>query len=572
MRATDREPPSSCQASEGSRPFCNQFEEPLLLLFGLVGLVVAVGCAAVSGILLARDGARQREIAVRLAIGASRIALVRQVLVEGLLLATLAGLLGLLLSTWTADGLVALLSTRLEPMAVSFTIDSRTLAFATALTCLTVVAFSVAPAAVAARVDPGPTLKLGSHQLAVRRVGRTGSFFVIAQVAFSLLLLVAAALFLRSLVRLLTLDAGFARDNVLVVSADFLSSGDRAEAPPARAARADAAYRELLNRLSREPGVASASLSWVPPISHDLGSWTQSIGIDGAPPLEDGTGYTYFNAVSPRYFETVATTLVAGRDFLWTDDQVAPRVAIVNESLARTFFPGQSPLGRQISVGRHAGRRNLEIVGVVRDARYQSLQEPTRRIAYLPYLQSPELLEGSNLVVEVRSVTNAFGLVRRVGDVVRTVDPSVPVHIETMGDRIRDSLVRERAITLIGAFLALLSLLVAAGALHGLMSDHVARRTNEIGIRLALGARPREISRLVLKETGGLVSVGIVVGLLLAWIGSGIASRFLVGIAPGDPLAVASAVAVVIVVSLVAGALPARRAARVDPLVALRTE
>lgn len=489
-----------------------------------------------------------------------------------MLLATFAGLLGLLLSTWTADVLVGLLSTRHEPVAVSFAIDWRTLAFTTALSYLTVVAFSVAPAAVAARVDPGPTLKLSSYQPGARRVGRTGSIFVIAQVAFSLLLLVTAALFLRSLLHLLTLDAGFARHNVLVVSADLLSSGDRAEAPADRAARAGAAYRELLDRLSREPGVVSASLSWVPPISHDLGSWIQSIGIDGAPPLEDGTGYTYFNAVSPGYFETVGTAFLAGRDFRWTDDRTAPRVAIVNESLARAFFPGQKPLGRQMSVGRHAGRRNLEIVGVVRDARYQSLQEPTRRIAYLPYLQSPELLEGSNLVAEVRSAANAAGLVRRVGDLVRTVDPTVPVHIETMSERIRDSLVRERAIALIGVFLALLSLVVAAGALYGLMTDHVARRTNEIGIRLALGARPREIARLVLRETGGLVAAGIGIGFLLAWIGSRVASRFLVGIGPGDPLAIASAVGVVVVMSLVAGALPARRAARVDPLVALRME
>jgi hypothetical protein len=335
-------------------------------------------------------------------------------------------------------------------------------------------------------------------------------------------------------------------------------------------------YRDLLERLRGVRGVKAASLSWVPPISDRRGSWTQSIGVDGAPPQDavahDAPEAAFFNAVSPGYFDTVGTALVSGRDVRWTDTQAAPRVAIVNESLARAFFPGQSPLGHRITIGLAAARKNLEIVGVVRDAKYQRLQEPTRRIAYLPYEQLPEFIAGNNLVAEVRTARSSAAAIGAVREAVRTMNTTSPIVIETMDARIRDSLVRERLIAFVAALLGGFSLVLCCGSLYGVTSQMVVRRTNEIGIRVALGAPAARVVWMVVRDALQVAVLGTAAGLTLAASNTRVAQRFLFGVSAMDAGSLAAAATVLLATALTAGYLPARRAAHVDPAIALRCE
>jgi len=544
----------------------NQFSEPLWLLFALVGLLLLVSCAAVANLLLARSSARQRELAVRLAIGASRGRLVRQLLVEGLVLSLLGAVAGLALSVWSADLLVRSVSTAALPVALEVALDWRVLAFTSIVACAVAVVFTIAPALRSLRLDPGDMIKNGARSSSAGpRESRSARLLVAAQMAFSLMMLAAAALFLRSLGTLVAQDSGVDASNLFVVSAEPRAGADR-----------EAFYRDLLDRIGAVPGVTAASLSWVPPISDRLGSWTQSIGIDGAPPerevRHDAPDATFFNAVSPGYFDTVGTALVSGRDVSWTDTRTAPHVAIVNESLARAYFPGESPIGHRITIGLAAARKDLEIVGVVRDAKYQRLQEPARRIAYLPYLQLPEFTAGNNLVAEVRVARTSAGTMGAVRGIPRALGTTSPVLVEAMESRIRDSLVRERLIAFVATLLSIFSLVLCCGSLYGLTSQMVARRTNEIGIRVALGAPSASVVWMVVRDTLQVTLAGAAAGLALAASNTRVANRFLYGVSSMDARSLAAAAAVLLAMALMAGYLPARRAARVDPVVALRHE
>ena len=543
----------------------NQFSEPLWLLFALVGLLLLVSCAAVANLLLARSTTRQRELAVRIAIGASRGRLVRQLIVEGLLLSLLGAAAGLVLAIWSADLLVRGVSTAALPVTLDVAIDWPLLTFTSAIACAVALVFTLAPAMRSLRVDPGDAIKSGARASgAGPREARTARALVVAQVAFSIVMLAGAALFLRSLGRLLAQDSGVDAANLFLVSAEPRPGADR-----------DAYYRDLLDRLRAVPGVTAASLSWVPPISDRRGSWTQAVAIDGAAPQDvahDAPDAVFFNAVSPGYFATVGTALISGRDVRWSDARTAPGVAVVNESLARSLFPGHSPLGHRITIGRNAARKDLEIVGVVRDAKYQRLQEPTRRIAYLPYLQLPEFTAGNNLVAEARIARSSAAITGALRQAVRALNPASPILIETMGTRIRDSLVRERLIAFVAALLGVFSLVLCCGSLYGLMAQMVARRTNEIGIRVALGASAATILWMVVRETLQVALAGTAAGLLLAASNTRLAQRFLYGVSGMDAGSLAAAAIALLATALAAGCLPARKAARVDPVIALRCE
>jgi predicted permease len=544
----------------------NQFAGPLWVLLALVGLLLLVACATVANLLLARVAARRREIAVRLALGAGRSRIVGQLMTEGLMLAGLGALSGLLVASWSSEGLVRLLSTTRDPIALDLAPDSRVLTFTVALAAATAILFALAPAYRATAVDPGPALK---EAASVLREGRRrwwlGKSLVVSQVALSMLLLVGAALFTRSLTLLLSQDAGFDRTNLFIVSTDPLFAGYRGP-------RLVTYYAQLLERIKAAPGVRSASLSYVPPISNDMGSWTQSISIDGAPPQPESETYTFFSAVSAGYFDTVGTRLLQGRDFGPADDESGPRTVIINESLARAFFPHQNRLGRRISIGRHAARRNLEIVGVVQDAKYQRLQEPTRRIAYVPYRQFPEFAGGSNLVAEVRVAAASTAVADAIRRQIRALDRAVPVRLETVTDRIRESLVKERVLAIMSAVLGGVALLLASAGLYGLMAYTVSRRTNEIGIRIALGAAERTVLWMVLRESLVVAALGLAAGLGASLALGRLIGRWLYGLTGTDPVALGAASTIMLGVAMVAAYLPARRAARVDPTVALRRE
>ena len=377
-RQTSLEPGSS-----GFSRVRNQFGEPLRILFALVVLLFVVACASAANLLLSRGVARQREIAIRLATGASRARLVRQLFTESLVSAAIAAGLGVLLAIWAASGLVAMMASREEPIVLDVALNWRVTLFALALTVCTVVLCSVLPALSATRVAPGSTLKETGPASGIIRRWSLGTMLVVSQVTVTMVLLVGAALFVRSLTTVLAKDAGFDREKVVVVATDTGVGGFTDE-------RRGRYYTQLLDRLTGIPGVESAGLTMMPPISNEDGNWTQSIAVDGGPIEEESTRYVYFNAVSPRYFETLGMRFLQGRDFNIADSPTSTRVVIVNQVLAQRFFPNQNPIGRRITIGRSERRRDLEIVGLVENAKYQLLQEPARRIAYLPLAQHSE--------------------------------------------------------------------------------------------------------------------------------------------------------------------------------------
>ena len=562
-------------SASGWSPVRSQFQAALWLLFGLVALVLVVACATVANLLLAAAAGRRRELALRLAVGASRAQLVQQLFVEGLLLATAGGALGCLFATWAADLLVRLLSTSYDPVTLALGIDGRALAFTAGAAGVVAIAFSLAPIVRAVRIDPGPVLKTGAPQAGGdRRPAGIARALVAAQVALSMVLLVGSALFVRNLTQLLTKDAGFNRDGLLVVYADVLSPVSAHASAGDRAPNLTVWYGELLRRLRETPGVRSASLSRKPPISNELGYWFESFSVEGQPAEPRPTsaaGRTFLNAVSPGYFETMGISFIAGRDFSASDGDGRPLVAVINASMAAKYFGRENAIGRRLTMGEGPASRSVEVIGVVRDSVYQQLQEEPRRIAYVPYMQAPQILQVSSLYAEVRTADRE-SIGEALQAAVRSLDATVPIRIETVRDRIDESLVQERLVTVIAAFLGAVSLLLACGALGGLMSHMVASRTSEIGLRIALGAEPRAVTALVMREALMLAGAGAVAGIGLALAGGRFVAAFLNNLQPTDPAAVGAAAALMLLTATVTGYLPARRAARVDPIEALRAE
>jgi len=538
----------------------NRFAKPLWFLFGLVALLLAVATASAANLLLARGAARRREIAVRLAIGAGRGRLVRQMLTESLVLTTIAAAAGLLIANWGAGALLSLMTTREQAIALESDITARTVLFSLGLAAITSAFCSVLPAFRATRINPAYGLTAASASL--RAFGRgpaSGRAVVAVQVAISVLLLASAALFVRSLNAVLSLAAGVDR-TVLVLTADAEAAGYEDE-------RAAAFYQQLLERVRNVPGVASASVSMYPPLSGGDGAWTENVGVDGAAPVSGAGGTVYFNTVSPAYFRTTGMTLVRGRDIADSDNAPGPPVAVVNETLVRRFFPGRDPIGQRITIGRDKSRQNLQIVGIVSDARYQRLQEEPRSIAYLPWLQQ----RGGNMFLELRAQSPAA-----VADAVRreagSIDAVVPLHLQTVSDRIREALVTERVLAALAALLAGAAAMLACAGLYGLLAYAVTRRTREIGLRLALGARPFSVTTGVLADSLILTGIGVAFGLGLALALGRFARGLIFEIAPVDPISIAAAALSMLIVAVLASVVPAWRAARIDPVAALKLE
>jgi putative ABC transport system permease protein len=562
--------------ASGYSPVRRQFQAALWLLFCLVALVLVVACATVANLLLAAAAGRRRELALRLAIGAGRARLVQQLFLEGLVLAGAGGGLGLLFSTWATELLVRLLATSYDPVTMALGVDGRVLAFTAGAIGIAALAFSLAPIARAVRIDPGPVLKEGTRQAGGdRRPAGIARVLVTAQVALSMVLLVGSALFVLNLTRLLTKDAGFDRDGLLVVNVDVLSPVSARSAAGDRAPDLMVWYGELLRRLRDTPGVRAASLSRKPPISNELGYWFDVFSVEGRP--ADGRWPTtanariFLNAVSPGYFATVGTAFIAGRDFSASDREGRPPVAVINASMAAAFFGRENPIGQRLRMGQGADSRNVEVIGVVRDSVYQHLQEEPRRVVYVPYMQTPQILTASSLYAEIRTAERG-SIEEALRAAVRSLDATAPIRIETVRGRINESLVQERLVTVIAIFLGGVSLLLACGALGGLMSHMVASRTSEIGLRIALGAERRAVMALVLREALVLALVGAVAGVGLALAGGRLVAGFLHNLQPTDPAAVGAAAALMLLTATLSGYLPARRAARIDPIEALRAE
>lgn len=539
-----------------------RFTRPLTLLLCLAGLLLLAACATIANLLLARATARGRELAVRLAMGATRARLVRQLMTECLLLTGTGALASLLLSNWMGVLLVRMLSTSSQPVAVDLAPDIRVLAFVLLLWIVTISAATIGPVLRAVSLPEGRVLKESRTVGAGPRGSKAVRTLVVAQVALAVLMVSGAALFVHSLARLKMADPGFDHQNVLLVRPEPLLAGYADS-------RLDRYYRSLQDRL-RIAGVESAGLSWAPPVSNDMGAWTQSIGVDGPAPDAPGGRQVFINLVSSGYFETIGQRLLRGRDFSKHDDESSARVCIITESLARTFFPRQDPLGRTISIGRDASRQKLGIVGIVEDAKYRQLRESATMTAYLPYMQVTEFLNSSTLIAEVRTSLPPASLIQPIRRELSAVDPDVLVRFETLSGRIDESLVTERVIASLSGFLGAIALLLATTGLYGLLAFTVSRRTPEIGVRIALGAARSAVQWLVLKDCLWLAIAGVVIGLCAALALARFAAGLLYEISPRDPFALGSACVLMLCVALLAAWLPARRASRVDPMAALR--
>jgi predicted permease len=541
-----------------------QFRQPLHVLMGVVGLVLLIACANIASLMLARASARHREIAVRKALGASRARLIRQLLTECVLLSTAGALLGFFFARWGSSLLVRYISTGDNKVFLDLSFDWRVLSFTAGIAVFTGLLFGVLPAFRSTRVSLTSAMK-GSQAVDAesRTKFRPGKWIVASQVALSLVLLVASGLFLRSLVKLVTLDVGFDRNNVLIVRANL----HNAKVPPEQQ---PAMFDEIESRLHALPGVVSASRSVMTPVSNYI--WNNFLDVDTPNAPTGDAALAFFNFISPRYLETVRTPLLAGRNFNDGDSKTAQRVAVVNETLARRFFPNGDALGKYFRVHPDPGKPALpiQIVGLAKDAKYASLREEAHATAYFPIAQMPE--DAEEQVFELRTSARPSALISSVQEAVAGVSKAVPLEFHTLAEQVDDSLVQERLLATLSTFFGGLALVLAMIGLYGALSYLVSQRQPEFGIRMALGAPRGSILRLVMRDVAVVLAGGLAAGTCLAMATVGVLQKMLFGLAPHDTFTFVAATSVLAAVAILAGYLPARRAMRIDPMAALRYE
>jgi len=521
------------------------------LLTVVVALMLLIVCANVANLLLSRATARRKEISVRLSLGATRWRLVRQMLTESLVLSSVGGALGILVAYWGRQ----LLPGQQGQAAV---LDLNVLAFVTGITAFTGVLFGIAPALRATDVDVNASLKeTGRSVVGSRSV--LGKSLLVVQVAVSLVLLIAAALFLRTLHNLRQVDVGFnPRSLVLFRINPQLNRYD--------AAKARVFYGQLIDRLGAVPGVRAAALSQPALLSGSTSS--TAIFRPGRIYQPREVDEIYRVIVSPGFFSTMEMPIARGRGLTQQDSDTAPKVVVINETAARKYFPNEDPIGKRFGTSVEESNQ-LEIVGVVRDAKYNSLRDAVPPTMYVDYRQG----RLTNAAFEVRTAGDPLSLVPSIRDVVRTLDSNLPVtNVSTQVEQIENRLQQERLFAKAYALFGGLALLLAAVGLFGLMSYSVSRRTNEIGIRMALGARREDVVRLVMRESMLLVGFGVAIGLGAALSARRLVEALLFGLAPSDVMSIGAAVTTMVIVAAIAGYLPARRASRVDAMVALRYE
>ena len=548
--------------SKGDSGLRRQFASPLLVLTALVGLVLLIACANVANLQVARATARQKEVAVRLALGASRSRIISQLLVESLALALAGGAVGLMVAVWMDRALLRFLPAGDSPLTLSTTPDWRILLFNVGLTLLTGVIFGLAPALQATRPNMAGTLKdqvgsiAGGTSVGLRKI------LVAAQVSLSLLLLIGAGLFIRSLSNLKDLDSGFRTGNLIGFAIDPPMNGYKPE-------RSLDFYRRLRESLDVLPGVQSASLAVMPVLAG--WEWDSSMAVEGYQHKPSEAPDPHMQFVSPDYFKTMDVPILLGRDFRMTDGRGAPKVCIVNEKFARRFFKEGLAVGKHIGMGGDPGTKlDIEIVGVVRDTKYESMRDEVPQEVYRPYHQMEFVIGMFAYVRTARRPEQAFANIRRV---VNGLDPDLPIfQMKTIETQMEESLITERLVATLSSGFGVLATLLAAIGLYGVMAYIVAQRTREIGVRIALGASGRDVIFLVMRDVILLTGIGIVVGLPAAALLTRLVTSQLYGIQPNDVRTIVAATMGIALVALLAGYLPAQRAMRVDPVRALRWE
>jgi putative ABC transport system permease protein len=540
----------------------SEYQDPLLILLGISGLVLVIACANLANLMLARASARERELAVRLAIGASRPRLIRQMLAESLLLAVIGAACGALLAQFLSAYLVRFLSTTPDPLFVDLGTDWRLFGFTAALAILTCLLFGLMPAVRSTGVNPGALMKSsgrsvtdGRERFGLRRI------LVVAQVALSLVLLVGALLFVRSLHKLLTLDAGFRENGILITDVDYSTLNY----PPER--RYEARH-EILRRISLLPGVEQAAATNVVPISGNR--WNDRFQFVDA--HDSHYFLTDMSFVSPGYFRTLGTPLLAGRDFSERDNPNSPNVAIVNEAFVKQFANGANPIGRRIREERAPGQPEVifEIIGVTKDAKYRRLSDPFTPTLFTEFDQTRRDEAGAAFLT--RSQVGLSSQLAAIKREMAAMNPAMSLTFYTLHAEIDDSLLRERLMATLSGFLGFLAALLASIGLYGVMAYMVARRRSEIGIRMALGAERVNVLKLIGGECGKLLLAGLLLGIALALPASQAIGKLLYGLSPSDPLTIGLSVLLLALVALPASLIPALRASRLDPMQALREE
>ncbi len=550
-------------AEKGRSFLRDRFSSPLLVLMAIVGLVLLIACANVANLLIARATARQKEIAVRLALGASRVQIISQLLVESLLLSLAGGLGGLLLAVWIDQTLVNFLPAGTSVLTISATPDWRILLFTLGISLATGIIFGLVPALQATRPNLAPTLK--DEVGAITSTASTGlrKSLVVAQVTLSLLLLVGAGLFIRSLKNLKELDPGFKTRNLMTFSIDPPLNGYKAE-------RSREMYRQIYAALNTLPGVESASMA-VMPVMEGY-EWDSSVTVDtftGKRP--DGLG-PHMNFVSPGYFKTMDVPVLQGRDFRPSDQgKDAPKVCMINDKFAKKFFPEGRAVGHRIGMGGDPGTKtDIEIVGVFGDMKYEGMRDEVPIEMIRPYEQEDFTL---GMFVYIRTARESQQIFSAARHAVQQIDATLPVvDMKTLEKQVDNSLVTERLVASLSSAFGVLATLLASIGLYGVMAYTVARRTREIGIRMALGAATGNVVWLVMREVVVLVGIGIVLGLGASWGLTRYVQKQLYGIQPNDLMTIILATIGIACVALAAGYVPARRATRVDPIRALRWE
>jgi len=539
-----------------------QFTTPLLVLMAIVGVVLLIACTNLASLLLARAAARQREFSVRLAIGAGRGRLIRQVFTESLVLSVLGALSATVFAQFSSRLLVGLLSSgRTQGIVLDLSPDARVFTFAITAALVTSVLFGLTPALRATRVDAASALRASSRSH-TRGRGRLASSLVVVQASLSLLLVVGGALFARTLVNLQRVDAGFRHDGVLLASVE-LSRALGADA------QEGAIARQLIDELRSLPDVSAASVSTNIPLSG--GSWTTNVTVDGVPESGKPAEVETF-AVSAQFFRAFGIPVRAGREFLEADERDdAPRVAIVNEAFARERLGTTNALGHRITISARPGPP-MEIVGVVQSAATSGLRRSAPPAIYLCFFQqkNPALSGGAN--IELLTSAPAAAMTALIRQHAQAKVPLARVEMRAFRDVVNGSLVNERLLAMLATFFGGLALALAAVGLYGLLAFDVSRRTAEMGVRAALGAKRSDVLWLVMSDALRLVGAGLVVGLPIVWGATRLVAGLLFGLSATDPWTIAGAAATIVVTALAAAYLPARRAMRIDAMVALKYE